>query len=521
MFLGDRGRVEIKNISPADIQIDASGTAFYSCLKSATITTSDSTAEIQFTVPSTVTYQDLYTIHWNGSGVLQHLYGPSGLDILQLQKQPVWDAFSWGFVYMSFKPLELAQQYSFNAQGLWRIQMKIFDSNTPSLYVPDGFRVSIHREEYISQQMSLAVGQNVSVDLPSRSGWHNGQIYYFELNGNSSQADVNGALLEYSYHFADTSTGNVYDYSYWLPYNQTVTVTNIGTQPFPLQLWSGADVFTIIDHETDAQGLEFNLDSAALDSNDYYSYTSLDIASTIPLNSSVLLIPNGTRVEDMHRNIVTSTNDAYYTLQPTYSLYKVSLSPYYAYTVLENAVYGTWRLKLELEVTVIHDVAIISVEPYRKCVNQNCSTRINVTVANLGDVIETFNVSLFANSSLVGIQTLTLDNGKCTNLTFTWNTTGVQAPFWPCNCSIQAEASPVSNETNPENNIGTCCVKISIKGDIDGNGKVNIIDISKAATAFAAKPGDKNWNADADINEDQKISIVDISMIAKEFGKTA
>jgi hypothetical protein len=56
--------------------------------------------------------------------------------------------------------------------------------------------------------------------------------------------------------------------------------------------------------------------------------------------------------------------------------------------------------------------------------------------------------------------------------------------------------------------------------DLDGDGTINILDISIVAKAFGAKLEDVNWNAAADFNNDQVINILDISMVAKDYGRT-
>lgn len=42
--------------------------------------------------------------------------------------------------------------------------------------------------------------------------------------------------------------------------------------------------------------------------------------------------------------------------------------------------------------------------------------RGNVTVANQGDLMEIFNVTVFASSSIIGTQTLALDSEQSANL---------------------------------------------------------------------------------------------------------
>lgn len=56
--------------------------------------------------------------------------------------------------------------------------------------------------------------------------------------------------------------------------------------------------------------------------------------------------------------------------------------------------------------------------------------------------------------------------------------------------------------------------------DLTYDGKVNIVDISRAALAFGTEPGHQRWNLEADINGDSKINIVDLTKIAVDFGKS-
>jgi peroxiredoxin len=56
-------------------------------------------------------------------------------------------------------------------------------------------------------------------------------------------------------------------------------------------------------------------------------------------------------------------------------------------------------------------------------------------------------------------------------------------------------------------------------GDINGDGKVDILDVSLVAKAFGSRLGDDKWNEAADLNDDGAINILDISTVAKDFGK--
>jgi hypothetical protein len=62
--------------------------------------------------------------------------------------------------------------------------------------------------------------------------------------------------------------------------------------------------------------------------------------------------------------------------------------------------------------------------------------------------------------------------------------------------------------------------EISLFGDLNGNGKVDMADIAIAAAAFGSCPGHSRWNSVADVNKDHIINLWDIALIAQRFGKT-
>jgi hypothetical protein len=56
--------------------------------------------------------------------------------------------------------------------------------------------------------------------------------------------------------------------------------------------------------------------------------------------------------------------------------------------------------------------------------------------------------------------------------------------------------------------------------DLNNDGRVNILDVTMVAKAFGSKPGDRNWNAVADVDKNGIVNIVDIAIVARDFGKT-
>jgi len=147
------------------------------------------------------------------------------------------------------------------------------------------------------------------------------------------------------------------------------------------------------------------------------------------------------------------------------------------------------------------------------------TVNITVLVANEGISTETFNVTLYANTTIIGVQTIALRRIENATLKFNWNTTGL-APG--SNFTIWAEASQVPFETNMLNNF--CYdgwVKITMVGDLNGDDIINIYDIVLVATAYDSRPGDPNWNPEADIVKPyEHVDIFDMVTIASKYGQT-
>ena len=60
-------------------------------------------------------------------------------------------------------------------------------------------------------------------------------------------------------------------------------------------------------------------------------------------------------------------------------------------------------------------------------------------------------------------------------------------------------------------------VCIMYPGDINGDSKVNVLDLQRLAWAFLSKPGDANWNPCADLNCDGVINVFDLQILAWNF----
>jgi phospholipase C len=60
-----------------------------------------------------------------------------------------------------------------------------------------------------------------------------------------------------------------------------------------------------------------------------------------------------------------------------------------------------------------------------------------------------------------------------------------------------------------------------LTGDLNNDGKVDILDIVLVAQAFGSYPGHPRWNPICDINISGIVDIVDMVMVAKDYGKAA
>jgi hypothetical protein len=168
-----------------------------------------------------------------------------------------------------------------------------------------------------------------------------------------------------------------------------------------------------------------------------------------------------------------------------------------------------------------HDVAVVNLTTSKAgckpmpTVGSGYTAKIIVTVENNGAYFETFNVTVYANSTPIGTLTETnlapLAQGT---LTFTWNTSGITLG----NYTISAYASPVPGETNTaNNNLTDGTVKVTFPGDVNGDGTVNILDAITVSNSFFATSSSSNWNPNADINGDGVVNILDAIILANHF----
>jgi parallel beta-helix repeat protein len=62
--------------------------------------------------------------------------------------------------------------------------------------------------------------------------------------------------------------------------------------------------------------------------------------------------------------------------------------------------------------------------------------------------------------------------------------------------------------------------EVRLAPDLNGDGKINILDISLVGSAFGSTPSHVRWNPKCDIDGNGIINIIDVTLVAKDFGKS-
>ena len=111
------------------------------------------------------------------------------------------------------------------------------------------------------------------------------------------------------------------------------------------------------------------------------------------------------------------------------------------------------------------NVTLTSILPSKTVVGQGFNMQVNATVADLGGPNATFDIVMYANETTIGSQrVLDLSGWNSTTAWFAWNTTGLAYG----NYTVSANILPANN------NLTGGTVEVSIPGDINGDGAVDI-----------------------------------------------
>jgi hypothetical protein len=166
-----------------------------------------------------------------------------------------------------------------------------------------------------------------------------------------------------------------------------------------------------------------------------------------------------------------------------------------------------------------HDIAITDLSPAKSIVGQGFALCLNTFVENQGSHPETFNLTAYANTTIVGtVENLTLTSGQTATLAFTWNTTNMPKGTY----GLSVVATPVPDETDTTNNalVAEDGVSITIPGDVDGDRDVDIFDIVAMIGVYGSKRPEAQYDPVCDVNDDGDIDIFDVVIAAGNYGES-
>lgn len=165
---------------------------------------------------------------------------------------------------------------------------------------------------------------------------------------------------------------------------------------------------------------------------------------------------------------------------------------------------------------LVHDVNVTSVTTSKTVVGQGSNVNVSVTVENEGPLDETFNVTTYANATIINQTQITLPGLSSTNFTFTWNTSGFAHAY-----NITTYATPVSGETDLiDNTFVYGIVIVTCLGDLNGDYIVDGQDYQLVKNALPSTPGDPKWNPNADLNDDGVVDGQDFQKVKRNIGQS-
>jgi parallel beta-helix repeat protein len=166
------------------------------------------------------------------------------------------------------------------------------------------------------------------------------------------------------------------------------------------------------------------------------------------------------------------------------------------------------------------DIAVINTMVSKTIIGRGSILQMNITFENQGNKVEAFNVTVQADMFNVTSENNLLTSGNFTSVAFEWDTTS----FSYGNYTLSAHVPPIPDEIDTSDNDLTCgWIIVTIPGDVNGDGYVEMMDFYAAGQAFNSKPGDLNWNPNVDIYPppygDNHVEMMDFFIMSQHYGE--
>ena len=172
-----------------------------------------------------------------------------------------------------------------------------------------------------------------------------------------------------------------------------------------------------------------------------------------------------------------------------------------------------------------HDVGIMDVASPKTVIAKGFSHAIDVTVLNYGDYLEEFNVTFYANTTMIQNESLSLTSGESRTITYTLNTTDLHKG----NYTITIIVTPVLGEIATTDNTAQRWIIIAMMGDITGpdgwpDGECDMRDVGLVARYFGqdvpSAPANCDLTGPVTGVPDGTVDMRDVGLVARHFGET-
>jgi subtilisin family serine protease len=178
-------------------------------------------------------------------------------------------------------------------------------------------------------------------------------------------------------------------------------------------------------------------------------------------------------------------------------------------------VYGYGRINARKAVS-IPNVAVTGVSSGKTIVGQGLTVKVETRIANLNLDTETVDLSVYVNETVLQTMEITLEGMNSTTVQTAWNTRNYPEGWY----AVHAYVPPVPGETETDDNsfFGGWVI-VTIVGDVNGDFRVNILDMTMIASSYGSHEGGSAYNPNCDINSDQRIDLLDVVIAANNYGR--
>lgn len=123
--------------------------------------------------------------------------------------------------------------------------------------------------------------------------------------------------------------------------------------------------------------------------------------------------------------------------------------------------------------------------------------------------------------ALLAPQTPKNGSGVLAKITFNSTYSTIYPNTVSCALHIyDVKLSDQNGNPMPSNPIDGFYTFAPLRGDLNKDGKVDIVDVVIVAIAFGSTSGASNWNPDADFNKDGIVDIFDVVLVTSNYGKS-